>query len=286
MPSRFWGSLLALLIVAWTLGLSWYQFGSARIKPDRINTAWSDGALTVVGVTPRGAAARAGISDGDRIFMRGYADAYRLLYVTFDGRPLTFDVESRSSARRAVTLRFNHPSTLLVTVSESVVKVVLFNAVTLLGALLMWRRPSVMTAAFALYVTFGPYNRADPMSLVSGAPNAVFGPLAILIDVLLSVVPIAALLPFLARFPNPAKRSQTLIRAADVAFGVICAATLIVTVASRNNVVGARSGQDVIAVITASLIAICACLTLLYARGEDRVRTGWVPVGLAITATA
>ena len=281
-----WGALLALAILVWSIALYALNAELQNSRPDGMQVQAEAGGARVTGVIPGSVAARAGIASGDALRFDGYAEAYRLAYVFFPGRPFAVDVASPGRSPRRVILTFNRPRAGKGMLPLDMLQSALFSLPAFLGALLVWRRLNAMTAAFAIYTTFGPFDRSAPLTLLAPLPDSLFGPLAIAIDALMSTIPLAALLPFLARFPKPSERSRPLIRAADIAFGVIVVLTLFVTVRNAEIVRGAREAQDALASITAVLLALCAALSLARKHGDDRARTGWVLAGLAVTAAA
>ncbi len=287
MTRRTWGALFGLAIVALTVGVSLSYFGFQPTVAQGMHLRWQRDQVVVEAVAPGSEVARAGIVAGDRLHLSGYADAYRLQYVARPARPFAVAVTGPDGSTHVVTLRGDAPpSAASRGFWTALFIIVIFEAPTFLAALLVWRRLSVGTAAFAVYMMFGPLNRQIPMIILAGLPNELFGPIAVALDVLMSVTPLAALLPFLARFPQPTERARPLIRAADVAFVAAVAATAIVTVAALPNLAAARLGQDVVLAIVAVAVAICAVATLVRSTGEARERIAWVLVGMVVTAAA
>jgi len=253
-----------------------------------------DGAWYVTRVDVGGEAARAGIAVGDRIAWRNDAETYRLAYVTVPGHPFSVYVDSPGKAEREVTLTRSgmFHGTLVegrTNASRLVTLVPTFLIYVLpsfLAALIVWRRVSVLTIAFAAYSIFGPFNRTIPISALGRFPDWLFGPLAFALDVLMSAGALAVLLPFLARFPRPTERTRVLIRVADATCFVLIGLTAAATFWRLQMHELARDLQDGITAAIALLLVVCAVLSLARTRGEERVRIGWVLVGLAITTVA
>jgi hypothetical protein len=130
-----------------------------------------DGAWYVTRVDAGGEAARAGIAVGDRIAWRNDAETYRLAYVTVPGHPFSVSVDSPGKAEREVTLTRSgmFHGTLVEgrTGASRLVTLVptflIYVIPSFLAALIVWRRVSVLTIAFAAYSIFGDLDR--PFSL-------------------------------------------------------------------------------------------------------------------------
>ena len=295
MSRRAWGAVIAVLISAWAVGL----FLVSMFVQTRADMAMQnrDGSWYVTRVDPGSEASRAGIAIGDRITWDSDVITYRLAYVGASARPFSVDVHTPGKPAREVTLTrdgmlstriANQLAELagspLVLFGDRAASFVLYALPALLAALLVWRRLSGATLAFAAYSVFGPFNRVWPMTIVGYLPDWLFGPLVFSLDVLMSVGANAALLCFLARFPHPTERSRPLIRIADASCFVLVATTAVATFWRLQRHELARDLQNEISIFVAVSLVACAASSIARTRGEERVRIGWVLVGLAITS--
>ena len=285
---RALGPLLALSILLWGVGLSVLSFLAQTGSRGGVGFAFRDGVQVVTHVSPGSLAASAGLHAGDRIRARSSADYYRLIYVLFPGQPFTVDVESADGTTRELTLRnLDHVEITSAPGPVAIAqKVIVFIFPCFLGALLVWRRLSVLTAIFAVYVVFGPFSRLDAITAFGWLPNPLFGPVAFALDVMMSAGAPAMLLPFLARFPDPKLRPRRLIVSIDVLCALLIVAAAIVTALDWPDAYRTRAAQTTIIGIIAFFVAIGCVGSFVRARGEQRQRSGWVLLGLIVTAVA
>jgi hypothetical protein len=157
----------------------------------------------------------------------------------------------------------------------------------LIAAVVVARRPSVSTAAFAFY-TWGPLPSFRFITLFSWLPDPVYAVVATVLEALVASFPVVLLLVFVTRFPaEPSSPSGRLrMRVADAALfiGLAICVTFAVFEPVRHHTWSNLANLIGIAVVAAG--GVLAALQYREASGEDRRRIGWVLVGYGVTITS
>jgi hypothetical protein len=157
----------------------------------------------------------------------------------------------------------------------------------LISAVVVARRPSVATAAFACY-TWGAVPSFRFIALFSWLPDPVFAPVATVLEALLADFPVFLLLIFVTRFPaEPSSLSGRLrMRVADAMLFVglaICLTFAVFEPVRHHTWSNVANLFGIMVVIVGGVLAL---LQYREASGEDRRRIGWVLVGYGVTLTS
>jgi hypothetical protein len=226
----------------------------------------------------------AGIERGDRLDLSTltYTERLRLQTGGPPGYALTLHVRHNGGwSDRAVVAT---PSPLPLDDPRWWSLMVALTVGVLISAVVVARRPSVATAAFAFY-TWGNLPSFRFVALFGWLPDAVFGVVGTLVEALTSEFPLFLLLVFVTRFPaEPSSRSGRLrMRFADAMVfvgGATCAVFAIFEPVRHHSWVnvGILYGMVVVAIG-----AVLAALQFREASGEDRRRIGWVLIGYGVT---
>ena len=154
----------------------------------------------------------------------------------------------------------------------------------LVSAVVAARRPSVATAAFALY-TWGVLPSFRFIALFAWLPDAVYGVVATLLEAFLASFPVLLLLVFVTRFPaEPSSPSGRLrMRFADASLFGGAAICLVFAVFEPVRHHTWYNISDLIGIVIIVVGGVLAALQYRDASGEDRRRIGWVLVGYGVT---
>lgn len=238
----------------------------------------------VAGVRKGGVAHAAGIAVGDQIDLStlSYSQRWRLQTGGPPGYTLPLRVRhdgvwsNRVITMYPVTVSLGDPlwwsSTLVLTVGA------------LIGVIVVARRPSIATAAFAVYA-WGPIPSLRFEMLFGWLPDPAFGVVTTTIEAVIAVFPVFLLLIFVTRFPRePSSAGGRLrMRLADVVvvagFAVCLAAAVFEPVRHHTWLNAGNLIDGAVAVLG----GVFAALQYSEASGEDRRRIGWVLVGYAVT---
>jgi len=154
----------------------------------------------------------------------------------------------------------------------------------LIAAVVVARRPSVATAAFAFY-TWGNIPSFRFVQLFSWLPDPVYGVVATVVETIVAFLPTFALLVFVTRFPaEPSSAGGRLrMRFADAALltGVAICLALAVFEPVRHQTWS--NASNLLDLAVAVIGGVLAALQYREASGEDRRRIGWVLVGYIVT---
>lgn len=275
------GAILVLCLIPFVWAqIPWHMYQPAAI------VQVEGGRDTVIAVNGS-EAARAGIRVGDVVDVTGLnaGDRY-LLALGSIHRPVTYRIV-RGGTIRPVTLRDTYvpwPSAWFSALDDVALGVV--GTITLVvAAILLWRRPSVLTAAFAVYA-FGAVPIYTMIELFTSGSTAALGAIVTAGFVIFGPVPQFALLCFAVRFPRvPTSRpGRAVMRAADV---LLLAA--IVFYAFRYGRVDAtiapsEIAKDLLPQLGATILAsVVAAVRFSRSVGADRRRVGWVLVGMILS---
>jgi GAF domain len=275
------GAILVLCLIPFV----WAQIPWHMHQPAVVVQA--EGGRDTVAAVNGPEAARAGVRVGDVVDVTGLngGDAY-LLALGSVHRPVTYRIV-RGGTVRPVTLRdvrVPWPSAWYSALDDVALGVV--GTITLVvAAILLWRRPSVLTAAFAVYA-FGAVPIYTAIELFTGGSTALLGAIVTVGFVLFGPVPQFALLCFAVRFPRvPASRlGRAVMHAADA---LLVAA--IVFYAFRYGRVDAaispsELAKDLLPQLGATVLAsIVAAVRFSRSIGADRRRVGWVLLGMILS---
>ncbi len=154
----------------------------------------------------------------------------------------------------------------------------------LISAVVVARRPSVATAAFACYV-WGALPSFRFIALFSWLPDPVYAPVATVLEALVASFPVFLLLIFVTRFPaEPSSPSGRLrMRVADAMLFVglaICLAFAVFEPVRHHTWSNVANLFGILVVVVGGILA---SLQYREASGEDRRRIGWVLVGYGVT---
>jgi GAF domain-containing protein len=290
MPRALVGWLLAAFCLV-MLALAWGEYYSPLTK----TTFGIPGAVAygnearVTEVTPGTDAAAQGVQPGDVIEVSALSLSDRLRF-ELEGSPVGTTIALpviHHGSLRIVRLTSRNRS--LQAQSESDPWSLLFEATftLLIVGYIALRRPSLATAMLVWYAA-GSVNTGPVATQFSWIPNPWFGLIATVILAAFSTLPLVALLPFLARFPElPSTRAGIVrMRVADAIF-IAGAVIFTMQVLYEPMLFATWYAFDVwgSVVITAVVIAFAA-LSYHDASGEARRRIGWVIGGIAVSAVA
>jgi hypothetical protein len=238
----------------------------------------------VTGVRKAGAAQAAGIQRGDRLDLSTltYSQRFRLQTGAAPGYALPLRVRHYGVWSNRVITTF--PSSLPLGDPRWWSLFVAMTVSVLIAAVVVARRPSVATAAFAFY-TWGNLPSFRLEELFSWLPDPVYGVFATVVEALISEFPLFLLLIFVTRFPTePSSRSGRLrMRVADVTLFVglgICFTFAAFEPVRHHTWINAG---DLLGTVVVVLGALLAALQYREASGEDRRRIGWVLAGYAVS---
>ncbi|HEY1975769.1 MAG TPA: GAF domain-containing protein [Candidatus Baltobacteraceae bacterium] len=155
----------------------------------------------------------------------------------------------------------------------------------LIVALIAWRKPSTATAALVLY-GMGSCTTGGVVAQFSWLRDPWYAIVAIFVVTAFSTLPVAALLPFIVRFPRPPETHPGRIRL-RVADGLFWAAAVLCLFEALYEPVLYASWFAFDTAMTMGLMALVLAFAVMAYRdagGEDRRRIGWVLTGLIISA--
>ncbi len=152
-------------------------------------------------------------------------------------------------------------------------------------AVIAWRKPSIATAALVLY-GMGSCTTAGVVAQFSWLSDPWFAIVAVFVITAFSTLPIAALLPFIVRFPNPPVTAEGRMRmhVADGLFVATAILCLIETLYEPVLYVSWFAFDNVVTMGLMAIVLVFAALVYRDAGGEERRRIGWVVAGLLISA--
>jgi hypothetical protein len=238
----------------------------------------------VAGIRKGGVAHAAGIRVGDQIDLStlSYSQHWRLQTGGPPGYALPLRVRHDDVWSNRVITTF--PGTVSLGDPLWWSSTVALTVGALIAAIVVARRPSVATAAFALYA-WAPIPSFRFEMLFGWLPDPVYGVVTTVVEALIAIFPVFMLLIFVTRFPRePSSGGGRLrMRLADVvvvagfAFCLAAAALEPVRHHTWLNVANLIDGA------VAVLGGIFAALQYREASGEDRRRIGWVLVGYGVT---
>jgi hypothetical protein len=228
-----------------------------------------------------------GIAPGDRLDLSSlsYAQRWRLQAGAPPGYALTLRVRhdgvrsNRVVVASLVTLPMGDPRWWS-----------LFAGMTvgvLISSVVVARRPSVATAAFAFY-TWGALPSFRFIMLFSWLPDPVFGVVATVLEALVASFPVFLLLIFVTRFPTEPSSAGGRLRM-RIADAVLFAAVAICFTFAVFEPVRHHTWSNVanlFGIVVVALGGVLAALQYREASGEDRRRIGWVLVGYGVTITS
>lgn len=236
-------------------------------------------------IRPNSAAYAAGVRVGDEIDIMSMTIGDRMrLRSTMSpiGTEIAVPVV-RNGQRRLVTFVSKPRSTLSALTSW---QFLLSALVTLLiVAVIAWRKPSTATAALVLY-GMGACTTGGIVAQFSWLPDPWFTIVAVFIIAAFSTLPIAALLPFIVRFPHAPNTREGRIRM-HVADGLFLATAILCLIEALYEPVLYVSWFAFDTAVTIGLMAIVLVFAVLVYRdagGEERRRIGWVIAGLLVSA--
>ncbi|HZY99802.1 MAG TPA: GAF domain-containing protein [Candidatus Baltobacteraceae bacterium] len=155
----------------------------------------------------------------------------------------------------------------------------------LIVAVIAWRKPSTATAALVLY-GMGACTTAGIVAQFSWLSEPWYTIVGVFIISAFSTLPIAALLPFIVRFPYPPVTREARIRM-HVADGLFWATAILCLIETLYEPVLYVSWFAFDMAVTMGLMAIVLIFAVLVYRdatGEERRRIGWVMAGLIVSA--
>lgn len=152
-------------------------------------------------------------------------------------------------------------------------------------AVIGWRKPSVATAALVLY-GMGACTTGAIVGQFSWLTEPLFTFAAAFIFTAFSSLPIAALLPFVVRFPHEPETRQGRVRM-RVADGLFAVSAVIFTIETLFEpfLFGSWFIFDILsATVLMAVVLLFAVLVYRDAQGEARRRIGWVIAGMVVSA--
>ncbi len=272
--------LLCLIPFAWAQVL-WHMFLPAVVVQH------VDGRYAVVAVNAT-AAQRAGVRVGDQVAVGGLSGGERYLMVLGSlTRPVAYPL-LRNGAVHVETYSdqpVRWPSSWWVALDD--IGTVLVGTIELVvGAILLWRRPSPLTYAFALY-TLGGVPAYTILELFARAPTGVLSVFIAVTFVIFGPLPQFALLCFAVRFPTaPRSRFGRLVMRGADALAVV-AIVLFAFRYSRPDTAldNASILFDLVPQLLAVVLAVAvAAFRFSRALGAERRRVGWVLFGMAVSS--
>jgi hypothetical protein len=157
----------------------------------------------------------------------------------------------------------------------------------LIAAIVVARRPSVATAAFAYYAC-GALPSFRFIMLFSWLPDPAFAVAATVLETLLASLPVFALLVFVTRFPaEPSSHGGRLrmrLAGALLYAGIAICGAFAVFEPVRHHVW--TNTANLLGIAVVAIGGLLAALQYREASGEDRRRIGWVLVGYGVTITS
>ncbi|MDB5092937.1 MAG: hypothetical protein JWO85_1038 [Candidatus Eremiobacteraeota bacterium] len=228
-----------------------------------------------------------GIAPGDRLDLSAlsYAQRWRLQGGAQPGSALTLRVRhdgvwsNRVIVASLVTLPMGDPRWWSVFAGMTVG--------VLIASVVVARRPSVATAAFAFYM-WGALPSFRFIMLFSWLPDPVFGVVATVLEALVASFPVFLLLIFVTRFPaEPSSAGGRLrMRIADAALfaGIAICFAFAVFEPVRHHTWS--NVADLFGIVVVAFGGVLAALQYREASGEDRRRIGWVLAGYGVTLTS
>jgi hypothetical protein len=270
---------LGMLVLAWGevfAPLEYTSFGIV-LAPDSLGASVSD-------VHPRSTAERLGVRRGDVVDLSALSlsDRHRLV---IDSSPIGTIISVpivRGTTRRIAALRSESFTKSWIETNWSLL--VQATITLLIVALIALLRPSLATAALVLYGA-GAVTTYGVDAQFTWIPDPWFGAVSVFINALFGTLPLLALLPFIARFPQlpatPAARLR--MHVADAVF--ICGAVLMFLQVIYEPMIFASwtAVDNGWGLIIAVVVLIFAMLSYRAASGEDRRRIGWVLVGYVVS---
>lgn len=284
---RIAASAAVLFAICWAILIPIFYWGPFHNPARTFSVAGGNRGYVVSRLPPGSQGERAGLRLGQTVDVARMplADRYRLLYGWWGDRVVNVPVSSGRTRFAAVSAGIpNSPPAGAFWPIYAILGVIS----SLIAAGIVARRPGLMTAAFAFYCLFAPVGRNVATYFFSGLPDAIFGPLATLIQACLGTAPILALLPFIARFPTAGYAAgQTRIgRVADAAF-IAGTLVLIWQAAVRTWPVDVSVWTNIVPTIAAEVAVLVWCASRFSsARGDERRRIGWALAGLGVSAIA
>lgn len=155
----------------------------------------------------------------------------------------------------------------------------------LIVAVIAWRKPSTATAALVLY-GMGSCTTAGVVGQFSWLSDPWYTIVGVFIITMFSTLPVAALLPFIVRFPHPPQTPQGRMRM-HMADGLFAATAILCLIETLYEPVLYVSWFAFDMLITTGLMAVVLVFAFLVYRdagGEERRRIGWVIAGLLVSA--
>lgn len=237
-------------------------------------------------VEPGSEAARAGVHAGDRFLPEAMSvDDRHRASIGWTGRAVRYAMVDAHGRRYDVMLhrrdvpRDPTPSYYFFLAGDTVIMI--------MAAVVLWRRPGMMTVAFAYWTCASVMFATRTAFVVSaGLPDGLFTLVSSAIIVVAGPLPVVALLPFLARFPSGVVtgRRKLIAHAADVTFAA--AAVVMYAVMLRGFPGTVRPAEAEAAALFTGVILFGGSV-VLYARSDadQRRRLVWVLIGLVISAT-
>lgn len=279
------GSAAVIFAVCWTILIPFFYWSAFHNTSRTFSVATRNGEHVVSGILPGSQGERAGLHVGQSVDVARMplADRYRLLYGWWGSRVISVPIVSPGV--RFVPMRSGLPtSPPLRAFWEMFAGLGMISA--LIAAAIMSRRPGIMTAAFAFYCLFAPIGRNVVTYSISGLTDAVFAPLAVVVQAFLGTAPILALLPFVARFPTGSyfPGQERLGRLADAAF-IAGTLALIWQSAVKPWPTDVSFWSGILPTIAAEIaVVVWGAARFANARGDERRRIAWALAGLGISA--
>jgi hypothetical protein len=290
MTRPFVGWIFAAFAVA-VLAMAWGEvfsplthttFGVTAAVPD----ATGKGAVVAI-VAPHSSAANAGVRVGDVVDLTALSlsDRYRLVtgYSPI-GTTLAVPVR-RSAVTHIVTLRAGPAGPRLGGAGFALLASATITLLIL--AFIVLVRPSLATVALVVYGT-GAVTTFPAVGELSWLPDPWFGGAAAAIIAVFSYLPFLALLPFLARFPQPPNTPAARLRM-HVADALFLIGAIVFTLQAIFELLPFQTWAtfDFWSQIV-TLIVVLAFGSFAYngAAGEARRRIGWVMSGFVVSALA
>lgn len=243
----------------------------------------------VARVQPHSKAAALGLRPGDGVDVSALSlsDRYRLMVAASpDGTAVTVPIV-RGGIRKIVTFRAQNSAA--IGARQPPVPVALLANVTislLIVALIALRRPSLATAALVLYGT-GAVTTYAVIAQFTWLPNPLFGFAGVFVNTAFATLPLLALLPFLARFPEAPATPTARLRM-HVADGIFIAGAILLTLEAIYEPLTFQSWPVVNAAQAFIVVPVFVFAAASYreASGENRRRIAWALVGFAVSAVA
>jgi hypothetical protein len=274
-------ALLCLIPFAWAQVL-WHMFEPALVVQH------AGGRYTVVAVNAV-AAQRAGVRVGDEVRAEPLngGDRY-LLALGSVTRPVTYPLVRRVVQPLSLwDQRVPWPSSWWLALDD--VGTVLVGTISLVvGAVLLWRRPSGLTYAFALY-TLGAVPAYTVIELFARAPSAVLALAVTVLFVIFGPLPQFALLCFAVRFPSTPRSAfgRLAMHGADV----LALAAIVLYAFRYGRPDAAIDNADLLRDFVPQFCAVVLAVAVAAVRfsrsvGAQRRRVGWVLFGMAVSGVA